>query len=58
MDYELGIVVMDLKIDKKGKEVGQGQLIYAAKVKINKKRQLEIEYLGIDPMTLGHIQKY
>jgi hypothetical protein len=58
VDYELGIVVMDLKIDKKGKEVGQGLLIYAAKVKINKKRQLEIEYLGIDPMTLGHIQKY
>jgi hypothetical protein len=58
VDYKLGIVVMDLKINKKGKEVGQGQLIYAAKVKINKKRQLEIEYLGIDPMTLGHIQKY
>src|SRR5258705_10703914 len=58
VDYELGIVVMDLKINKKGKEVGQGLLIYAAKVKINKKRQLEIEYLGIDPMTLGHIQKY
>ena len=58
VDYELGIVVMDLTINKKGKEVGQGLLIYAAKVKINKKRQLEIEYLGIDPMTLGHIQKY
>ena len=28
---------MDLKIDKKGKEVGQGKLIYAAKVKIDKK---------------------
>ena len=58
MDYQLGIIVMDLKIDKKGKEVGQGLLVYAAKVKINKKRQLEIEYLGIDPMNLKHIQKY
>ena len=58
MDYQLGIVVMDLKVNKKGKEVGQGLLIYAAKVKINKKRQLEIEYLGIDPMNLKHIQKY
>jgi hypothetical protein len=58
VDYKMGIVVMDLKIDKKGREVGQGQLIYAAKVKINKKGKLEVEYLGIDPMTLGHIQKY
>lgn len=57
-DYELGILVMDLKINKKGKEVGQGLLVYAAKVKINKKRQLEIEYLGIDPMTLRNVQKY
>jgi hypothetical protein len=57
-DYELGILVMDLKINKKGKEVGQGLLVYAAKVKINKKRQLEIEYLGIDPMTLRNVKKY
>jgi hypothetical protein len=37
VDYQLGILVMDLNINKKGKEVGQGLLIYAAKVKINKK---------------------
>jgi hypothetical protein len=58
MDYELGIVVMDLKTNAKGKEVGQGLLIYAAKVKINKKGKLEIEYLGVDPMNLKHVQKY
>ncbi|HEY3026187.1 MAG TPA: hypothetical protein VGJ55_08565 [Pyrinomonadaceae bacterium] len=58
MDYELGIVVMDLKMNAKGKEVGQGLLIYAAKVKINKKGKLEIEYLGVDPMNLKHVQKY
>ena len=58
VDYELGIVVMDLKINAKGKEVGQGLLIYAAKVKINKKGKLEIEYLGMDPMNLKHVQKY
>jgi len=57
VDYELGIVVMDLKINAKGKEVGQGLLIYAAKVKINKKGKLEIEYLGMDPMNLKHVQK-
>jgi len=58
VDYQLGIIVMDLKINKKGQEVGQGQAVYAAKVKINKKRQLEIEYLGIDPMTLRNVRKY
>ena len=58
MDYELGILVMDLKFNKKGKEVGQGQLLYAAKVKINKKGKLEIEYVGVDPMTLRNVQKY
>ncbi len=58
VDYQLGIIVMDLKINKKGKEVGQGLAVYAAKVKINKKRQLEIEYLGIDPMTLRNVRKY
>lgn len=57
VDYQLGIVVIDLTINKKGKEVGRGQLIYAAKVKI-KKGKLEIEYLGMDPMTLAHVQKY
>jgi hypothetical protein len=56
-DYKLGIVVMDLKMNKKGKEVGEGQLIYAAKVKINKKGQLEIEYLGIDPMPFRNIRR-
>ena len=58
MDYQMGILVMDLKTNKKGKEVGQGQLIYAAKVKINKKGKLEIEYLGIDPMNLRNVRKY
>lgn len=56
-DYELGILVMDLKIDKKGKEVGQGLLIYAAKVKI-KKGKLDIEYLGMEPISLRNVRKY
>jgi hypothetical protein len=56
-DYELGILVMDLKIDKKGKEVGQGMLIYAAKVKI-KKGKLDIEYLGMEPISLRNVRKY
>jgi hypothetical protein len=58
VDYKLGIVAMDLKIDKKGKEVGQGKLIYAARVKINKKGTLEIEYLGMEPISLRNVKKY
>lgn len=34
MDYNVGILVLDLKKNKKGKEVGEGMLLYAAKVKI------------------------
>lgn len=55
-DYALGIVVLDLKLNKKGKEVGQGMLLYAAKVKIEKGK-LEIEYLGMDPVPLANVRK-
>ena len=57
MDYKLGIVVLDLKINKKGKEVGEGMLLYASKVKI-KKGKLEIEYMGKDPISLKNVRKY
>ena len=56
MDYKLGILVLDLKIDKKGKEVGQGILLYASKVKI-KKGKLDIEYMGLDPISLRNVRK-
>ena len=56
MDYKLGIVVLDLKINKKGKEVGEGILLYASEVKI-KKGKLEIEYLGMDPVKLRNVRK-
>ena len=56
-DYKLGIVVLDLKINKKGKEVGEGVLLYASEVKI-KEGQLEIEYLGLDPIKLRNVRKH
>jgi hypothetical protein len=49
MDYKLGIVVLDLKRNKKGKEVGEGVLLYASQVKI--------EYQGMDPIKLRNVQK-
>ena len=56
-DYKLGIVVLDLKTNKKGKEVGEGVLLYASEVKI-KNGKLEIEYLGMDPIKLRNVRKY
>ncbi|HYV00532.1 MAG TPA: hypothetical protein VE977_17000, partial [Pyrinomonadaceae bacterium] len=48
MDYKLGIVVLDLTRNKKGKESGEGMLLYASQVKIENGK-LEIEYVGMDP---------
>ena len=57
-DYDLGILILDVKKDKKGKEVGEGTLFYAAKVKIVNGNQVEIEHYGIDPIRLANLRKY
>ena len=57
-DYTLGILTLDLHRNEKGKEVGQGQLIYAAKVKFKSGRQLEVESYSIDPVRLTNVRKY
>lgn len=56
MDYKLGIVVLDLKRNKKGKEVGEGILLYASQVKIEN-GTVEIEYVGMDPIKLRNVRK-
>ncbi len=56
MDYKLGIIVLDLKTDKKGKEVGEGVVLYASKVKIEN-GALDIEYMGVEPIKLRNIRK-
>src|ERR1044072_2013323 len=55
-DYQVGIVVIDLKRNKKGKEVGEGMLIYASKVKIEDGK-LDIEYVGMEPIRLASVRK-
>ena len=55
-DYQVGILVIDLKRDKKGKEVGEGILLYASKVKIENGR-LDIEYVGMEPIRLANVRK-
>ena len=56
-DYKVGIIVLNLKTDKKGKEVGDGMLLYASKVKIEKGK-LDIEYVGLEPIRLTNLKKY
>lgn len=55
-DYKLGIVVLDLKTNKKGKEEGQGMLLYASKVRIEN-GALEIDYVGMSPIKLRNVRQ-
>jgi hypothetical protein len=49
---------MDLKTNKKGKEEGEGALIYAAKVKVLEGHKVEVENYGIDPVKLMGVRKF
>jgi len=56
-DYTIGIMIVDLKQDKKGKEVGSGTLYYAAKVKI-KNQTIKIEHFQLHPVRLVNVRKF
>ena len=56
-DYEFGILTLNLTKDKKGKEKGEGVLVYAAKVKVLDGKKLEIENYGVDPVRLMGVRK-
>lgn len=56
-DYKIGIIVLNLKLNKKGQEIGDGMLLYAAKVKIENGK-LDIEYVGMEPIRLTNLKKY
>lgn len=58
LDNKFGIVIIDLKTNKKGKEEGQGELIYAAKVTVLEGNKVEVENYGIDPVKLMGVRKY
>lgn len=57
-DYTLGILILDLTKDKKGKEKGTGTLYYAAKVKIKNGKTIQIEHFDIDPVRIVNVKKY
>jgi hypothetical protein len=56
-DYKFGILQLDLRDDKKGREKGVGALIFAAKIKLLKGTQIEIENFGIDPIQLEGVRQ-
>ncbi|MFL6230677.1 MAG: hypothetical protein ACJ741_18040 [Pyrinomonadaceae bacterium] len=56
-DYEFGILMLDLKKDSKGKEKGEGTLIYAAKIKLLNGKTLDIENYGIQPIRLMGVRQ-
>ena len=58
LDNKFGIVIMDLKTNKKGKEEGSGALIYAAKVTVLEGNKVEVENYGIDPVKLLGVRKF
>lgn len=57
VDYDFGLMQLDLKPTKKGKEKGEGALLYAAKLKVIDGNKLEIENYGISPVQLRGVQK-
>lgn len=56
-DYNFGLLQIDLKPNKKGKEEGQGSLIYAAKVKVIEGKSIQVENYGISPVQLRGVRK-
>jgi hypothetical protein len=56
-DYKIGMLVMNLKRTSKGKEEGEGSLIYAAKVKF-KNNTVEIEHYSVEPVSLRNLRKW
>jgi hypothetical protein len=58
LDNKFGIVIIDLKTNKKGKEEGEGELIYAAKVTVLESNKVEVENYGVDPVKLMGVRQF
>ena len=56
-DYPFGILQLDLKTNEKGKEEGEGALIYSAKVKVLNGKTIDVESYGIQPIRLMGVRK-
>lgn len=56
-DYPFGILQLDLKDDKKGKEEGEGALIYRARIKVLNGDNVDIENYGVNPIRLLSVRQ-
>ena len=56
-DYQFGILTLDLKKSDKGKEEGEGSLVYAAKVKVQEGNKIDIESYGVAPIRLMGVRQ-
>jgi hypothetical protein len=57
LDYEFGIMQIDLKPNKKGREEGAGALIYAAKIKVEGGNTIDVESYGVEPIRLLAVRR-
>lgn len=57
MDYPFGIMQLDLKRNEKGKEEGEGALIYAARIKVLENNKIEVESYGVGAIKLMAVRK-
>jgi len=57
-DYPFGILQLDLKKNSKGKEEGEGALLYSAKIKVLDGNSIDVESYGIGPVKLLGVRKF
>jgi hypothetical protein len=57
LDYPFGILQLELQTDEKGKEKGEGALIYSAKIKVLDGKTIDVESYGISPIRLMGVRK-
>ena len=57
-DYPFGILQLDLTEKEKGKEKGEGTLIYAAKIKVLNGEKVDIENLTFAPIKLLAVRQF
>jgi|SRR6185369_5653909 len=56
-DYPFGILQLDLKANEKGREEGEGALIYSARIKVLEGNSIDVESYGIQPIRLMGVRK-
>lgn len=57
MDYPFGIMQLDLKKNSKGREEGEGAMLYAAKIKVLENNKIELESYGVGAIKLMGVRK-